>query len=113
MAYIKPDGILQKFFNRVALLTGYGGSVALLVKGRKSGTWQKVPVIPMTFEGQRYLISVRGESEWVRNVRAAGGCQLQKGKRMEDTAGHRSTGRGATAHHYGLSQDGRTATCHR
>jgi hypothetical protein len=32
-----------------------------------------VPVIPVELQGARYLVSPRGEAEWVRNLRAAGG----------------------------------------
>jgi hypothetical protein len=32
-----------------------------------------VPVIPVEHGAERYLVSPRGETEWVRNLRAAGG----------------------------------------
>jgi len=37
-----------------------------------------VPVIPVELEGNRYLVSSYGESEWVHNLRAAGGCELSR-----------------------------------
>jgi len=40
-----------------------------------------VPVIPVEVGGTRYLVSPYGESDWVRNLRAAGKATLaRKGK---------------------------------
>jgi hypothetical protein len=33
-----------------------------------------VPVIPVDVAGAKYLVSPRGETEWVRNLRVAGGA---------------------------------------
>ena len=33
---------------------------------------------------RRYLVAVRGNTQWVRNVRAAGGARLQAGRRVEE-----------------------------
>ena len=46
----------------------------LEVAGRRSGVVRSIPVAVAHYEGERYLVSMLGErSEWVRNVRAAGG----------------------------------------
>jgi hypothetical protein len=42
----------------------------LTVKGRRSGRPHSVPVVVPDVDGVRYLVSTRGESEWVLNVRA-------------------------------------------
>ena len=34
-------------------------------------------------DGHRYLVSARGEGQWVRNLRAAGTGELRVGKRTE------------------------------
>ena len=48
--------------------------LTLQVKGRTSGRLRTNVVVPATYGGQRYLVSMLGDgSEWVRNVRAAGG----------------------------------------
>ena len=47
--------------------------VTLEVKGRRSGQVHSTVVTPVEVDGQRYLVSPRGGTEWVRNVRAAGG----------------------------------------
>lgn len=46
------------------------GVVALEVVGRKSGRMVSFPVVMTVVDGQRYLASMLGESQWVRNVRA-------------------------------------------
>ncbi len=41
------------------------------IKGRKSGKMISTPVTPYKYMGQTYLVSPRGETHWVRNLRAA------------------------------------------
>jgi len=41
-----------------------------------AGRSRTVPVIPVNVEGVRYLVSPYGESDWVRNLRAAGKAEL-------------------------------------
>ena len=43
------------------------------VKGRRSGMTRSNVVTWVEQDEERYLVSPRGETEWVRNVRAAGG----------------------------------------
>jgi deazaflavin-dependent oxidoreductase (nitroreductase family) len=77
MAYLKPPFFVRRVFNPLAMRFGIGGTVTVLVPGRKSGTLRRVPVIPVEHAGQLYLVSTRGESDWVRNLRAAGGGELR------------------------------------
>ena len=72
----------------VQRLTGLGvsvwGSRVLAVRGRKSGEWRTVPVNLLVHEGERYLVAPRGHTQWVRNLRAAGGVgELRVGRRVE------------------------------
>ncbi|MFD9137648.1 nitroreductase family deazaflavin-dependent oxidoreductase [Streptomyces bottropensis] len=60
------------------------GTAELSVRGRKSGEWRRLPVNPLPYEGGPYLVSARGHSEWVRNMRAAGGGRLQVGRRTQE-----------------------------
>ena len=76
--YRKPGWFTQHVFNRaVAGLTSLGisvwGSRILEVVGRSSGQPRRVVVNLLTHDGHQYLVSPRGEGQWVRNVRAAGG----------------------------------------
>jgi deazaflavin-dependent oxidoreductase (nitroreductase family) len=80
MAYLKPNAVVRRIFNPIAERFHLGGSAKLMVPGRKSGELRHVPVIPVEHAGARYIVSTRGESDWVRNMRAAGGGELH-GKR--------------------------------
>ena len=90
MRYLKPTGADVAFNKVVAGLTGAGisvmGSRVLAVKGRKSGQWRTVPVNLLTVDGARYLVAPRGETEWVRNIRVAGGGELLLGRKRETIA---------------------------
>ena len=51
-----------------------GRYVTLEVAGRKSGKMVSFPLAMTVINGERYLVSMLGEdTNWVRNVRAAGG----------------------------------------
>lgn len=59
------------------------GSRILYVQGRKSGQWRSTPVNLLAYQGGQYLVAPRGNTQWVRNMRAAGGGRLQVGRRVE------------------------------
>jgi deazaflavin-dependent oxidoreductase (nitroreductase family) len=48
-------------------------AVTVEVKGRRTGKPRRTVLVLTDYEGQDYLVSLAGESEWVRNVRAARG----------------------------------------
>jgi deazaflavin-dependent oxidoreductase (nitroreductase family) len=86
--YQEPGWFTRNVFNKtVAGLTGLGvsvlGSRILAVRGRKSGEWRTTPVNLLSFEGQRYLVAPRGETQWVRNLRVSGQGELRLGRRAE------------------------------
>ncbi|HMZ13226.1 MAG TPA: nitroreductase/quinone reductase family protein, partial [Mycobacterium sp.] len=70
MAYLKPPWFTARVFNKIAMATGISGSERLTLTARSSGRPQEIPVITVDVDGTRYLVSTRGESQWVRNVRA-------------------------------------------
>jgi deazaflavin-dependent oxidoreductase (nitroreductase family) len=79
---------MGRLFNEtVAALTRGGisikGSRVLSVRGRKSGEWRSTPVNLLSYEGKQYLVSPRGQTQWVRNMRVAGGGELRVGRRVE------------------------------
>ena len=47
--------------------------VNLEVPGRRTGLVHRTTLVQTTLDGQHYLVALAGESEWVRNARAAGG----------------------------------------
>lgn len=59
------------------------GARVLAVRGRSSGQWRTVPVNLLTIDGRRYLVAPRGHTQWVRNMRAAGGGELRLGRGVE------------------------------
>jgi deazaflavin-dependent oxidoreductase (nitroreductase family) len=86
--YRAPGWLTRNVFNRaVAFLTARGvsvlGSRVLAVKGRTSGVWRSTPVNLLDHDGTRYLVSARGEGQWVRNLRVAGTGELRVGSRTE------------------------------
>ena len=86
--YLEPGWIVKHVFNRLMRrLTRMGvslrGSRELRVRGRTSGEWRAVPVNPLTIDGHRYLVAPRGTTEWVRNIRVAGGGELRLGSHTE------------------------------
>jgi hypothetical protein len=64
MAYLKPAAVTSKLFNPLAMRLGIGGSATLSVARRTSGT--------------RYVVSTRGESQWVKNLRRAVSVELRE-----------------------------------
>ena len=86
--YQKPDWFTKHVFNNfVATCTRLGisvwGSRVLRVRGRKSGEWRSSPVNLLTYQGNRYLVAPRGHTQWVRNIRVAGGGELVLGGRVQ------------------------------
>ena len=86
--YIAPT-TADRWFNRVvAWPTRRGVSVAgsrvLAVRGRRTGEWRETPVKLLELDGDRLLVAPRGETQWVRNLRAAGSGELRVGRRREE-----------------------------
>ncbi len=48
------------------------GTQSLRVRGRKSGNQRGVVINLLTVDGVDYVVSPRGNTQWARNVRAAG-----------------------------------------
>jgi deazaflavin-dependent oxidoreductase (nitroreductase family) len=88
-AYIKPGFLTTRVLNPVVaflarrLGLGLKGARVLSVRGRKTGEWHSTPVNPLGFSGQRYLVAPRGETHWVRNLRASGEARLTLGGATE------------------------------
>ena len=95
--YKAPGLVTRRLLNPlVAGLTRLGlplaGSAVLGVRGRRSGEIRTVPVNPLPFDGRRYLVSPRGETQWVRNLRVAGVAELRVGRRTEQVRAAELTG---------------------
>jgi deazaflavin-dependent oxidoreductase (nitroreductase family) len=86
--YQRPGWFTTNVFNRlVAALTRAGvsvyGSRVLEVKGRKSGEWRQTPVNLLHHDGDDYLVAPRGQTQWVKNLRASGEGRLRVGRRTQ------------------------------
>ncbi len=87
--YLQPGWFTRNVFNRaVVRATRLGisvwGSRELRVRGRKTGEIRTVPVNLLEHDGRRYLVSPRGTTQWVRNLRVAGMGELRVGRRVEE-----------------------------
>lgn len=65
---------------------GVAGARILAVRGRTSGQWRTTVVNVLELDGERYLVAPRGHTQWVRNLRVAGGAELRVGRRVEAVA---------------------------
>lgn len=83
--YLAPGWTTRRLLNPlVAWLVRRGmslqGAAVLEVAGRHTGTTRTTPVNPLTLDGRIYLLAPRGDTEWSRNLRAAGAAQLVTGR---------------------------------
>ncbi len=88
MVYKKPNTATKKMSSFLGWLAARGlgpkRMVRLEHKGRVSGGMRSTAVNWTELDGQRYLVSPRGETQWVRNVRADGGrAVLRRGGTAE------------------------------
>jgi hypothetical protein len=86
-SYLRP-GTVERIFGRIlvsliriGLIRGH--FYVLEVSWRKSRRTISLPVDPLDLEGQRYLVCARGNSNWVRNARAAGEIVLVRATRHQ------------------------------
>jgi deazaflavin-dependent oxidoreductase (nitroreductase family) len=87
--YRRPGWFTRQLNRSMSALARRGisiwGSRILEVRGRTSGLPRRVPVNPLDLDDGRYLVSPRGQTEWVRNVRADDGhLSLLLGRRREE-----------------------------
>ena len=88
--YRKPGIMTRKVMNPFVVImmragVSVWGSRILEVRGRTSGQPRRTPVNVLELDGRQYLVSPRGESQWVRNVRAADGrLTLIVGRRRDE-----------------------------
>lgn len=86
--YLAPagfDAVLNRILNLLPKLgISVMGSRLLAVRGRTSGAWRTTMVNPMIDDdGTRYLVAPRGQTQWVRNLRVAGGGELRLGRKVQ------------------------------
>ena len=75
-ACIRPGFMITHVANPI--LRHVPSASALIVRGRRTGRVLTVPMAePLRLGERRYLVSGRGETQWVRNLRAAGRCEFR------------------------------------
>jgi deazaflavin-dependent oxidoreductase (nitroreductase family) len=84
----RPGWFTRRVFNPIVTLPmrmgiSVLGSRVLEVPGRSTGEPRRTPVNLLALDGQRYLVAPRGETQWVRNLRASGNGRLLLGRRGE------------------------------
>ncbi len=100
--YRRPTWLRRRLVNpalrAVVLRTGLGrgGDRNLLrvlrVRGRHSGREHDVPLRVAVWNGDRYVVSLLGEAQWVRNLRTAGTAQLLVGRGVEQVIAYEIEG---------------------
>lgn len=59
-----------------------GPNALITIRGRKSGLPRTTPVALVQQDGRQWVIGTFGDTNWVRNLRAAGAATLSVGKRQ-------------------------------
>src|SRR6266513_1956347 len=85
-------------FNPIArrvLKTGalMGPNALITVRGRKSGVPRTTPVAIVEIDGRRWVIGTFGDTNWVRNLRAAGEATVSASRRRGEASGIRAARR--------------------
>jgi len=76
--WLKPVNRVIVFLQRLGI--AFFSFHLISVPGRRTGRLRTTPVSPFSVEGRRYIVSF-GQTEWVRNARAAGWGILARGRR--------------------------------
>lgn len=86
-SFQKPSVVERAFNQLFGVFVGLGGGLAhnyvLQVRGRKSGRIYSMPVNLLEMGQRRYLVSPRGNTQWVRNLRSSLELSLKKGSKSD------------------------------
>jgi deazaflavin-dependent oxidoreductase (nitroreductase family) len=101
--YRRPSRFRVLFFDPLArFMIGRGmapggdsqdgsGMHVLEVRGRKTGRRHETPVVVAAIYGERYIVSLWGESQWARNLRANAAAKLRTRDQVESVVGRELT----------------------
>ena len=79
------DRIINRIFGfMVKLGLGLSHNYLLEVRGRKSGRVYTTPVNVLEYQGKKYLVAPRGDTQWVRNVLVSQNATLVKGTNRDN-----------------------------
>ena len=82
--YLPPPWMQRHVGNRMSVLFRPSMISKLSVRGRRTGTWHTTPVAVLEHDGDRYLISYRGASDWARNLAASHTARLTRRGNTEE-----------------------------
>ena len=84
--YVRPGALMRRVIGPA--MVRLGRFPVLTVEGRSSGQPRSVPIgEPIEWQGRTYLLSGRGKTQWILNLRAAGcGTLRVKGRTRAFTA---------------------------
>jgi hypothetical protein len=82
--YLKPPWMQKNVGNRLAPLFRPSLVWKLSVPGRRSGRWHTWPIVVLDHDGERYLVSIRGESDWALALRASHRGRLTRREHAEE-----------------------------
>ncbi len=83
-AYIRPPWAARVIGGRMARLFKPSVVSLLSVPGRTTGQWRSNSVAVLEHDGGRFLVAAYGNTEWSRNLRAAGHGRLTRRGRTEE-----------------------------
>ncbi len=78
--YLRPSWFVRAVAN--PLIARLGLLPVLAVRGRQTGRWRTAPVNVLELSGVQYLVAPRGETQWVRNLRANPEGELRRWGRV-------------------------------
>ena len=78
------NGVIDPWLQQRGLISRSGDELGLVEHvGRTSGIIRRTPIHPMpTADGYRIIVPIGEQSQWARNVLAAGRCRLVLGDRI-------------------------------
>ncbi len=84
--YVRPGAVMRRVVGPIMMRLGR--VPVLTVEGRSSGQPRSVPIgAPIEWQGHSYLLSGRGKTQWILNLRSAGcGTLRMKGRTRAFTA---------------------------
>ncbi len=80
-SFVRVLSPLVRRFLRIGMPMGQ--NALLTVRGRTSGQLRSFPITVLETGGRRFVFAAFGETNWVRNLRAAGEASLRQGRRDE------------------------------